>query len=182
MERFVLWIYIQPLSRIILFILILVPFWALLMFLLRKHRLLVRILNSVLCLAAFTGILYATLFRGEGQHGAPILLPLYSLIEAQKHREMYRSLLMNVLLFVPFGLTLPYTLLEKWTCRALISIVIAVVISICIESFQFIFKLGCAEIDDVLMNTFGSVLGALAYLPYWIWLKLRESSLHIQKY
>lgn len=174
MNVFLLWIYKQPLFRIIIFILILIPFWAFLMFLLRKQRLLVRILNSILCFLAFSAILFTTLFRGEGQHGAPILLPLYSLIEAQKHREMYRSLLMNVLLFVPFGLTLPFTLPEKWTCRALLSIVIAAMLSIYVEAAQFIFRLGRAEIDDVLMNTLGAVLGTLSYFPVWVWKRVSK--------
>ena len=80
---------------------------------------------------------------------------------------------MNVLLFVPLGLTLPFTLPEKWTCRALLSIVIAATLSIYVEAAQFIFRLGRAEIDDVLMNTLGAVLGILAYFPFWVWKKTR---------
>ena len=174
MDRYIQWIYIQPLSRIILFIMILVPFWAFLMFLLRKQHLLIRILNSVLCLAALSAVLYVTLFRGEGQHGALDLLPLHSLVLAQKQKEMYRSLLMNILLFVPLGLTLPFALPEKWICRALLSVVIAAVLSIYVETAQYIFQLGRAEIDDVIMNSLGVVLGALAYFPYWVWRKVKK--------
>lgn len=115
-----------------------------------------------------------TLFRGEGQRGNPVLLPLYSLILAQKQKEMYRTLLMNVLLFVPFGLSLPFALPEKWTCRALISIVISVVVSIYVETIQFIFRLGRAEIDDVIMNSLGGLSGVLAFFPYWVWKKTRK--------
>jgi len=85
--------------------------------------------------------------------------------------------LMNVLLFVPLGLTMPFALPERWPCRALISIVIATTLSIYVESAQFIFRLGRTEIDDVLMNTFGAVLGILAYFPTWVWKKVKGSDM-----
>lgn len=176
LETILLFIYKQPLSRIIYSILILALFWALLMFVLRKKRILVRILNATLCFAAFGGILYATMFRGEGEHGNPILLPLHSLILAQGQPEIYRTLLMNVLLFVPLGLSLPFVLPERWTCHALLSVIIAASLSVYVELAQFILQLGRTEIDDVLMNTFGAVLGVLAYFPYWVWSKVKRPS------
>ena len=44
---------------------------------------------------------------------SPVLMPFVGLIEAQTQPEMYRSMLMNVFLFVPFGLSMPHILPEK---------------------------------------------------------------------
>ena len=93
-----------------------------------------------------------------------ILIPFYSFVEAQKQPELYRSMLMNVFLFFPLGLTLPYALPEKWNRKGLLTIFLALVFSIGIELAQYQFHLGRAETDDVICNTLGCVIGTLSYV------------------
>ena len=70
--------------------------------------------NLVLVLLIPAAILYATLFsRAEGGTGL-ILAPFASLTAARIQPEIYREMLMNVLLFFPLGLTLSNALPRKW--------------------------------------------------------------------
>lgn len=72
----------------------------------------------------------------------------------------------NVVAFLPFGCLLA-TLLnpkEKWYLIALFSFEL----SLCVELMQLISKLGCFDVDDLLLNTLGGMLG---YFIYWLWKK-----------
>ena len=92
-----------------------------------------------------------------------ILIPFNFIKEAKIQPELYRSMLMNVFLFFPLGLSLPYALPEKWKQKALISIFFAMALSIGIEFLQYHFHLGRAETDDVICNTLGCAIGTLSY-------------------
>ena len=88
-----------------------------------------------------------------------------------KHSKINRLVNLNVLLFVPFGLSLPFVVTPgkagerrgKVWCF-IVTIAIAVVLSVAIEAVQYRFALGRCETDDVLANTLGALLGACAYL------------------
>ena len=71
--------------------------------------------------------------------------------------EFFRELFMNGLLYFPLGLALS-VLLGPW------AIVSGFALSLCIESCQYIFGTGLAQVTDVLMNTLGCFLGTLPYL------------------
>ena len=89
--------------------------------------------------------------------------PFHSFREAKFQPELYRSMLMNVFLFFPLGLTLPYALPEKWNRKGLLTIFLALGFSIGIELVQYHFHLGRAETDDVICNTLGCIIGTMSY-------------------
>lgn len=95
----------------------------------------------------------------------PILKPLYSYYLAFNggSRELLRESFMNVVLFYPAGLLGCEVLPKGWNPAAKIAFIaiLFALLSIGIESCQYLFVLGLAETDDVLHNTFGAVLGAL---------------------
>ncbi len=105
------------------------------------------------------GILWATLGRAPGQRQG-ILIPFYSLyLGVTENHEMFRSMFMNVLLFLPGGFLLG--LLDgKGSVRRKAGILI--LSSLVIELLQFGFCLGKAEVDDVICNGLGAILGILA--------------------
>ena len=113
------------------------------------------------------GVIFAifvvTLLSRSSETVELILTPFHSFIEAKTQPEIYRSMLMNVFLFFPFGLTLPFALPEKWNRKALLTIVLALVLSFTIEFLQFHYHLGRAETDDVICNTLGATIGTLSY-------------------
>ncbi|MBG9454645.1 hypothetical protein ABE61_11430 [Lysinibacillus sphaericus] len=71
------------------------------------------------------------------------------------------NLLGNLLIFTPMGFLLP--LLSKKCRKAWIVICIGFISSLAVETIQFIFTVGSADIDDLILNTLGAWLGYLAY-------------------
>lgn len=67
--------------------------------------------------------------------------------------------LQNILFFVPFGFLFP---LKKWKQVLLASIFTSTVI----ETSQYIFNLGWCEIDDVISNTTGAVIGFYLWIVF----------------
>ena len=118
--------------------------------------------NACVAVASVLAILISTLFfRGESSE--MILMPFHSFIEVQTEPEIYRSMLMNMFLFFPLGLTLPHVLPEEWKHQVTISILLALFFSAAIEYSQYYFSLGRAETDDVICNTLGAAIGTLSY-------------------
>jgi len=59
----------------------------------------------------------------------------------------------NILFFIPFGALFPWK--KKWT----VLFISAFIFSIVIEAVQYIFMLGWCELDDVICNTLGALIG-----------------------
>ncbi len=76
-------------------------------------------------------------------------------------RDVWQNI-QNILFFMPFGLLFP---LKKWKTIMLSSFAFSVLIEIA----QYIFQLGLCEIDDVICNTLGALIG------FWIWLALKKT-------
>lgn len=68
----------------------------------------------------------------------------------------------NVVMFIPFGILLP--MLGKPMRHILIAAPVAVACSIGIEAAQLKYHLGACQLDDVLLNSFGFLIGFLVYL------------------
>lgn len=77
-------------------------------------------------------------------------------------RGMFLNIFGNVLLFMPLGAFL--CAVPKKT-NILICFVISAFSSLLIETLQFCFNLGCFDVDDLILNTTGGLLG---YILYWI--------------
>lgn len=160
MGKLIWWIYVQPLKNIILTMLVLPIVWTALHQILRKHQLLWKAINIVTLIISLAAIIYLTLYhRGESEYDV-ILTPFHSFIEAQIQPELYRSMLMNVFLFEPLGLSLSGLLPKKWYSLA-ITVVVGMLFSIGIEAAQFYYGLGRCEVDDVIMNTLGCAIGTV---------------------
>ena len=117
-------------------------------------------------------VLYTTLLsRAPGVYEAH-LVPLFQLRQALfcGKRELLRSAWMNVLLFIPGGLTVPELLPLGWTPRRRVwlGLLTLGLLSVGIELLQFHWSLGQAETDDCLANTLGATLGLLVFrLRMW---------------
>lgn len=82
---------------------------------------------------------------------------------ARENREFYREMLMNAILFIPIGLTMPHILPQHWKTgtRVVFTVVLAMVFSMALESLQYLFSVGTTEVDDVIFNTLGALIGML---------------------
>ena len=69
-----------------------------------------------------------------------------------------KGIILNILLFVPFGYLLPtlFPQLKWWQV-----ILLALTFSLCIEFLQLLTRLGYADIDDMINNTCGAAIGFL---------------------
>lgn len=74
--------------------------------------------------------------------------------------NLVNNLIGNVLLFIPMPFFIRYFFKIELLVRHLI---IAALISVGIESIQYIFLLGVTDIDDVLLNTLGAFIGVKLY-------------------
>ncbi len=74
----------------------------------------------------------------------------------------------NVIVFVPLGIYMQMFLRNK---RFLRSVAFVCVISLCVEAVQYIFGIGAADIDDIILNTIGGLLGVLFYKIVYMVLK-----------
>ena len=73
--------------------------------------------------------------------------------------------IMNVIVFIPVGMILGSLLRVKGSC--LIVLLIGCSISVTIEALQFWFMKGFSEVDDVMHNTVGCLLGWFMVKGSW---------------
>lgn len=109
---------------------------------------------------------YATVFSREGGvTGAPNLIPFHSYREVNSGGswEILLSNYMNILLFFPAGMLMTAALPGKrhWLCRLLLAVIFFFTFSACLEYAQYRFGLGRTEIDDVIHNALGALLGGI---------------------
>ncbi|CAN7750327.1 VanZ family protein [Paenibacillus sp. LjRoot56] len=70
------------------------------------------------------------------------------------------NILGNIILFMPLGV---YVQLLKKDKKISISMGIVFLISLLVEIFQFIFGIGATDIDDIILNSLGGLIGILVY-------------------
>ena len=138
------------------------------------------IINFSLFVGSLTFILFATILtRTPGDYEA-ILTPFATFTAARQQSELYREMLMNVFLFFPLGLTLSNALPRKWHRWGKIALttLVGCILSAGIEYAQYRYALGMAEVDDVICNTLGALLGAASLLAAHAIEKHKERAWH----
>lgn len=95
----------------------------------------------------------------------PEVIPFHSYrsVIAGENKEILRSNFMNVVLFYPAGLFACELLPQSWSLakRVILVAVLFALVSAGIEFCQYHFALGQAEVDDVIHNALGALIGAL---------------------
>lgn len=75
----------------------------------------------------------------------------------------------NIIAFIPFGIYLPYTLESK--LGFISTVLYTFSLSLTIELVQLITKVGSCDVDDIILNALGGVIG---YILWYIYTKLRK--------
>ena len=160
-------IYSLPLWLIIALMLIAVPLWALGQRREGQSLSSWRALNGALCILSLLVVVSVTVFRRSPRAGQVNLIPFSTFAMARAVPELYREMLMNVLLFFPFGLTFSSLLPPRRGVgrRFGLTVLSALALSLSVELIQLIFRLGLAEVDDLFTNTAGAALGASQLFP-----------------
>lgn len=68
----------------------------------------------------------------------------------------------NIIAFMPFGFLLP--LLNRAYRRFYITTVFSILFSLIVESVQLLLKVGVFDVDDILMNSLGGILGYVVFI------------------
>lgn len=156
--------YAQPMIFIYLEALAMFATWTAAMLLLReKERRIVALAGTAI---SFALILFFTLYGRFGQKmdTVPDFLPLINFVKSDLKSDVWRSMFLNILLFMPPGLSLPFALSGKVKHNVLATIMSCAVLSVLIELVQLVFSMGKFEFNDMIMNTLGAAIGTLSYL------------------
>ena len=180
MSKIFLRIYAQPLYLVVVEIILLIALWV---WLKNRYgnRLWWKLFNLAVFVIVILAILYSTVYSRTENFQAPMFIPFHSFYQAKTEPEIYRSMLMNIFLFEPIGLSLPNILPNKAHPVAT-TVIIAMLLSVFVEATQYYFCLGRCEIDDVIMNTLGAAIGGIAYGNRLrkILERFRTNGIHIQ--
>lgn len=174
LQAFFLWFYCLSITDAILLVIV---FSAVYLFLCQwlEEKSFWRPVIALLFLAWLAVIAVATLTdRTPGLIPTePELIPFHSYrsVIAGENKEILRSNFMNVVLFYPAGLFACELLPKSWgrARKVILVAVLFALVSAAIEFCQYHFALGQAEVDDVIHNTLGALIGALVCTIHIKW-------------
>ncbi|MBQ3417943.1 MAG: VanZ family protein [Ruminococcus sp.] len=166
-------VYVSNILAVIIAMPILLAVWSVLSVLFKEKTTWICVIAVAISIVL---IIYITVFsRGESEPGLD-LIPFSSFVRARTQPHMYRSMLMNVFLFFPLGLFLPYLIEGGIKRRILLTVSWGLLLSVTVELIQLIFSIGLCETDDVICNTLGAALGSLAYPLSVLWTKRKNKT------
>ena len=103
-------------------------------------------------------LLNLTVFSRPSDNSAHInLIPFwsYSVGGMQANKNILAEVLLNIVLFIPYGIVAGAVFARKWY----VPMIFGMILSFMIELLQFILRKGLCETDDVIHNTFGCLIG-----------------------
>ena len=156
--------YAQPMIFLYLESLAMFVIWTAAMLLLRgKVRKIVAFTCTVISIAL---ILFVTLYGRSRKilDTVPDFLPLISFVKSDLKSVVWRSMFLNILLFIPLGLSMPFVLSERVKHNVLVTVLSCAALSVLIELVQLAFSMGKFEVNDMIMNTLGAALGTVSFL------------------
>lgn len=93
------------------------------------------------------------------------LIPFHFIMDAIKtgNEEFFRTGWMNILLFIPGGMWLSYSVKNPTKIKYVLQVIFLILVSITIEIVQWYYQLGTVETDDVICNTLGAIIGVTSF-------------------
>ncbi len=67
----------------------------------------------------------------------------------------------NVVVFIPFGFLMPMASKSR---SLVVTTFYSFILSLAVEVFQLVLKVGCFDVDDLLLNTVGGLIGYIAFV------------------
>ncbi|MBR1534847.1 MAG: VanZ family protein [Ruminococcus sp.] len=118
-------------------------------------------------------IIFLLTLCARGEVGASRdMMPLALFRRGVNEPPILRSIMMNVFLFIPLGMSLPYLIRSSAWIRMLLTVLIGFCVSCGIELIQRFFAVGMTQADDVISNTLGMAIGACTYPLTLLWAAL----------
>jgi glycopeptide antibiotics resistance protein len=109
------------------------------------------------------------------------LIPFYSIKEyifsssVTIKKFAFGNVAGNIVIFIPLG---TFLLLFKKDKRVLINLLLIFIVSLFVESVQGILGIGASDIDDIILNCLGGLIGILAY-KFLLFILRDEKKVHI---
>ena len=128
-------------------------------------------LNRVLVVLSMAAIVWITILVRARQNTDVFWDPLYAWKLTKRYPDAYRQMMLNVVLFFPLGLTIPFAF--PYRKIALWTVIFAISYSAGIEYLQFALSRGYFELGDIFLNSFGTLIGLSTYL---IWRRMKNIS------
>lgn len=134
----------------------------------------IKVSGTCLFCVYVAGLIYFLFFSeeyGRGMAGYVYSYNLYPFREIRRYltcreilgnRAVFLNLAGNVIGFMPFGALLP--IMARGVRRAWKIGALSFEISALIEISQLLFQVGCFDVDDMILNTLGGLLG---YFLFW---------------
>ena len=153
-------------NRIIISVIAFAVFCAVSIFLYKKHK-----FNKLQCGAAILLSLYIVVllyFTVTGRYSHEEyeykinFFTSYRWFFEHNGEQVLRQLLINLFMLVPVGFLLPIVINTKH--KYLITMALSLLLTVFIETMQLITKCGSFEVDDIINNFVGAVLGMLIYM------------------
>ena len=121
-------------------------------------------------------ILFVLLFhkRKVGSFRAVNLIPFREISNSLFSNDVipksffWNNLLGNIAIFIPLGI---YLTMLKRNKSIMVNTLIIALVSILIEILQFVFAVGVADIDDVILNSIGGFLGIILWKALFLFFK-----------
>lgn len=136
----------------------------------RRRGKIARVLNLFLMLLGLMIIALVTFLRRGSVEHRVVFYPLRVLYGMKAPVDYWQVMIMNLVLYVPFACGLAFCVERGrgWIhCYPVsVTVLICLLLAVIAEVLQYITGSGLAEVDDVLMNTLGGVLGGM---PCLIW-------------
>ena len=153
-------------NRIIISVIAFAMFCAVSIFLYKRHK-----FNKAQCFAAILLSLYIVVlmyFTVVGRYSHEEyeykinFFTSYRWFFQYNGEQVLRQLLINFVMLMPVGFLLPVVINAKH--KYLITMALSLLLTVFIETMQLITKCGSFEIDDIINNFVGAVLGMLLYV------------------
>lgn len=113
-------------------------------------------------------ILFFLLFKKKsvGSFQTINLIPFRTIIDYLFNKDVivrsfaFSNIMGNIAIFIPLGIYIPLLINKKsiFTNSAIVAL-----ISLCVEIVQYILAIGTADVDDIILNTIGGLLGILIF-------------------
>ena len=140
----------------------------------RQYRILGKILFVVYIVFVFHFLLISEIYgrTGEMKEYHYNLVLFQEIKRFWNYREqlgifsVVANLAGNILIFIPFGFIVPMASRRR---NLLMTAIGAFLLSLLIETIQLFTKVGCFDVDDLLLNTIGGVAGYIVFtISNWI--------------
>ena len=134
----------------------------------------IRIFSTAIIVLYLCGLMWITILSRTQEAQAIIRLSIRQIIEYYQAPDgsssgfrflpIYEQSWLNILMFIPVGYLVPIVLRTKSKSKALL---IGMALSTFIEVLQLITRRGWFDLDDVFLNSIGSIIGTIIIHLLW---------------